>query len=265
MMIFAVDDEPKMLKLLHNAIAEAEPEAEIMDFSKTSDVLNALTERGVRPDAVFSDVEMPGMDGLELAVRVKRAAPDARIIYVTGYPNYAVQAYRLHVHGFILKPVDSERIREELEQFPAPPAPRPNKLRVQCFGHFEVYWQNKPLIFSRKQSKELLAFLVDREGAACSAEDIAAALWEDEDAKAAKNRIRVLINDLRKTLRGVGMEDVLIREHRQLAIRRELVDCDYWRMLAGDVGAMNAFRGEYMTEYSWAELTLGGLHFRKFS
>ena len=96
-----------------------------------------------------------------------------------------------------------------------------------------------------------------------TAEQIAAALWEGEcDMQDAKHRIRNLISDLRKTLRGVGMEDVLIREHNQWAVRTELLDCDYYRMLDGDTDAVNAYRGEYMSQYSWAELTSGRMDFK---
>ena len=59
------------------------------------------------------------------------------------------------------------------------------------------------------------------------------------------------------------MDDLLIREHRELAIRRDMVDCDYYRMLEGDMDALNSYRGKYMMEYSWAELTNANLYFRK--
>ena len=77
------------------------------------------------------------------------------------------------------------------------------------------------------------------------------------------NRIRVLINDLKKTLQSIGMEHVLIREHRELAIRKDLIDCDYYRMLEGDMDAVNSYRGEYMMEYSWAEITNVDLNFKR--
>ena len=57
------------------------------------------------------------------------------------------------------------------------------------------------------------------------------------------------------------MEDILIRRKNNIAIRTELLDCDYYRMLEGDMAAVNAFRGEYMVNYSWAELTAGTLYF----
>ena len=263
MLFFAIDDEPRMLRLLHKAIAEAEPDAKIMDFTEGDDLLSALAER--TPDVVFSDVELQGMTGLELAVRIKNAAPEAKIIFVTGFPQYAADAFRLHANGYILKPAEAERIREELDCLKLPKTEmRPGKLCVRCFGNFEVFWNGQPLIFQRSQTKELLAYLIDREGASCTSGEIALALWSvDGTGQAEKNRIRVLINDLRSTLRKIGMEDVLIRERRLLAIRRDLVDCDYYRMRDGDVSALNAFDGEYMKQYSWAELTAGRLHFKQ--
>lgn len=133
---------------------------------------------------------------------------------------------------------------------------------MRCFGTFEVFWQGEPLKFERRQTRELFAYLVDRRGATCTAEEVIAALWtEDFDLKNAKHRVRNFVADLRATLRFIGMEDVLLRRGSSLAIRTELLDCDYYRMLAGDMAAVNAYRGEYMTNYSWAELTAGMLLF----
>lgn len=264
MLFFAIDDEPKMLRLLHKAIAEAEPDAEIMDFTDGDELLASMCERGMTPDVVFSDVELQGMTGLELAVQIKKTAPETKIIFVTGYPQYAADAYRLHVNGYIVKPAGAERVREELDSLKLPEKKtQPGKLRVQCFGNFDVFWNDKPLIFRRTQTKELLAYLIDREGAACTGAEIITALWENGDAvKNQKAYLRLLAHDLRKTLAAVGMEDVLIREHNQWAVRKELLDCDYYRMRGGEADAINEYHGEYMSQYSWAELTAGRLHFR---
>ena len=262
MLIYAIDDEPNMLYLLHEAIAEAAPGAEIADFSLGSEAAARIESTGEHPDVIFSDIRMPGLSGLELAARLKELSPATRLVFVTGYDDYAMDAYQLHVSGYIPKPVDAERIREELDNL-FPDAPAPRKLRVQCFGSFEVFCQDQPLSFTRKQTKELLAFLVDRRGALCSSEDIIAALWEEtEDSGSAKHRVWNLTSDLRSSLKAVGMEDVLISQGRQFAVRTSLLDCDYYRMLAGDPAMKDAFRGEYMEQYSWAELTKGSLAFR---
>ena len=264
MLVFAIDDEPIVLETLHDALAQALPGAQIRDFGRGKEALHAISKQGLLPDMVFSDIRMPDMDGLELAADIKGISPDTRIIFVTAYSQYALEAWKRHVHGYLMKPVTAEDIQEVVREIPVRAEPAPDRLQVRCFGHFEVYWQGEPVIFGRKQSKELLAYLIDREGAACTAEEIAAALWEDEtDMASAQGRIRRIISDLKATLHGIGMDDVLIRRHRQLAIRRDRVDCDYYRMLGGDADAVNAYRGEYMVDYSWAEITAGKLYFRE--
>ena len=265
MLIFAIDDEPNMLQLLHKAIAQAEPGAEILDFDGAAELLDALRSEGRRPDVVFADIEMPDMDGLTLAVEIKNIAPDSKIVFVTGYSEYAMEAYRRHVNGYLLKPALAEKIREELDTLGLPRvlSGSQEKLQVKCFGHFEVFWQGKPLSFSRRKTKELLAFLVDREGGWCSSEEIIDALWEDEaGGKDPRHYLRVLTSELATVLKDIGQGAALLKKRGQWAIAPALLDCDFYRMLAGDMEAVNAFRGEYMVDFSWAELTAGRLHFQ---
>ena len=85
---------------------------------------------------------------------------------------------------------------------------------------------------------------------------------EAEDPKSAKQRVRHLVNDLKAVLHSIDQDEVLFRQGSRLAVRPELLDCDYYRMLSGDMAAVNRFRGQYMEQYSWAELTKGSLYFR---
>ena len=266
MRIFAIDDEQPMLEELHDAIAQAEPGAEIVDFKRAGDALEAVTEKKLLPDVVFSDIRLPGMDGLSFAVRLKQEHPGVKIIFVTGYGEYAVEAFRRRVNGYLMKPVDAAMVREELDALGLPlQTSDPEKLRVRCFGYFDVYWHDEPVIFARTQTKEMFAYLIDREGAACTAGEIISALWEDSSTvKNPKAYLRVLTQDLRNTLAAIGMEDVLIRSHGQWAVRTELLDCDYYRMKKGDIAALNAYNDDYMKQYSWAEITLAMLSFNKW-
>ena len=263
MIIFAIDDEAAMLSELHNAIGEASPGAEIHDFRFAADALKAITEKDIIPDVVFSDIELPGMDGLDLAIRIKQRAPGAKIVFVTGYSQYAVDAYRQHINGYVLKPIDVQQIRQELDYLTNSDRPESCKLRVRCFGSFEIYWDGKPIAFGRKQTKELLAFLIDR-NSICSSEEISDVLWEgDSDIKACKTRLRRLLHDLKKTFSEIGAENILIRRRGAIGIDSSRMDCDYYRFLKGDLQAINAFTGEYMTQYSWAEATLGRILFKR--
>lgn len=261
MRVFAIDDEQAMLDELCEAIAKAEPNAQICAFKRAAPALEALLQLEDAPDVIFSDIELPGIDGLTFSSRVKAISPTTKIVFVTAYPTYAVDAFRLHVDGFVVKPVEPERIREELDAIMGLGSSSKPRLLVRCFGNFEVFTNGKPLVFSRVLTKEFLAFLVDRAGGTCTSEEVSAALWEGRSVRNQKSYLRVLGSDLRSTLETQGIPNVLIHEHGQWAIRRDLMDCDYFRLLDGDRDAAETYHGEYMAQYSWAEGTVGRLYF----
>ena len=266
MRIYVIDDEPTVLKASEQVIRRALPDAEVTAFRSSAEALDALNNPSGLPDVCFCDIEMPGINGLELALRLKQLSPETKIIFVTAYSEYALEAFRIHAHGYILNPMTAVRVLEEIGESAAIPRETGTELlKVQCFGSFEVFWQGKPLLFNRKKTREMFAYLVDRKGALCSSEEIASAVWEDDgDMRNTKTQIRVLISDLRKTLSNIGQEDVLIRQRGLAAINTDKLDCDYYHMLEGDVNALNSFKGEYMTQYSWAEITAGQLVFGKW-
>ena len=99
MLIFAIDDEPKSLSILHKAIAEAAPQARIMDFPLGTEAVRAIETQGLCPEVVFSDIEMPELDGLALAVKLKQVSPESKIVFVTAYSEYAVDAIRHRISG----------------------------------------------------------------------------------------------------------------------------------------------------------------------
>ena len=67
------------------------------------------------------------------------------------------------------------------------------------------------------------------------------------------------MSDLVKTLREAGLEELVIRSRRDIAINTALVDCDYYDVLNGDREQLRTFMGEYMSNYSWAEFKVGEL------
>ena len=128
---------------------------------------------------------------------------------------------------------------------------------------YDVFVDGRQVDFRRSRAKELFAYLIDINGAQCTTVEAASAIWEDEaDVKVLSHRIRNLIADLRTTLDSIGQGNVLVRKGKTLSINRDLIDCDYYQMLSGSMEAVNSYRGEYMTQYSWATLTEGNLYFR---
>ena len=94
------------------------------------------------------------------------------------------------------------------------------------------------LAFKRSKSKELLAYLVDRNGATCTNGEMLAVLWEDKpDTASLHSHLRNLIFDLSHTLEDAGVNGLLVRGRSTLALDTSKVDCDYYNFLRGDRSA----------------------------
>lgn len=260
MKMIAVDDEKLALEGLLDAIGKVVPDAEVSGFRKTKEALEYVKQEGC--DVAFLDIEMRGMSGLEFAKLLKGVNPQVNVIFTTGYGEYAGDAFGMHASGYVMKPVTPEKIKKELDELRFPIADKNEKrLCVQAFGNFEVLVDGSPVRFQYTKTKELLAYLVDRNGALCSNREIIAALWEDddEDGSGHVSYMKNIRSDLLSTLEQVGCADVVVRQRGQMGIIPEKMKCDYFDYLKGLEEGVRAFRGEYMTQYSWGEYTLGTL------
>lgn len=260
MRFFAVDDEMYMLDEITEILRRVRPNGEVFTFQSPVQALKAANHQQV--DVAFLDIQMGSMTGLELAVQLKKLQPDIHIIFVTGYREYAVQAFKMHATGYLLKPIIEEDLIRELTFIYGE---KENKhIRVQTFGGFELFVDETPVKFERTKAKELLAYLIDRKGAVVSTAQAYAALFEDaEDTSSGKTYFRNIVHSLKNTLKSVGAEDILLRDFNRLAVATQTIDCDYYRFLDGDPIALNHFHDDYMPQYSWAEINNADLHFIK--
>lgn len=265
MLIFALDDEPLLLRKLKRTIAEVLPESEIRDFTRASAALKVIETENIFPDIIFLDIEMPGMSGINLAEKIVEKNPNCKIIFCTSYPQYALDAIQLHIGGYmgyLLKPITKADLEKELE-YVKDRFPNLETLRAKCFGDFEVFFKGEPLRFKRSKTKELFAFLINRNGAGVSAKQICARLWEDEsNDKKNMNYLYQLFDDLRTTLGAIGEEAILQRNGYYYSVDVEKISCDFYEYIKT---GKPEFFGEYMAQYSWAEETaamIGQIHFK---
>ena len=258
MKAIVVDDEQYMLETLEEAVKASSDIEYVKAFSSCSAVLAYAEEHPV--DIAFLDINMRGIGGLGLAEKLMVMQPRCKIVFCTGYEEYAVSAFHLHVSGYLMKPITPDDVQKEINHIKGVKASE-KLLTIKCFGHFEVLYNGESLPFKRKKAKELLAVLVDRNGAGMTAKQICAILFPD-DSDDTKNSayLRQIILDLKNTLKMIGAEDVLRHETPYYRIDTNMVICDYFRYL--DVGKPK-FHGEYMSQYSWAESTCAMLHFKK--
>ena len=250
MIVMAVDDERFALENLAESIERASPDAKVHCFRYPEDALDFAKENHV--DVAFLDVEMIGMNGVELAERLKLYYPDINIIFSTGYGHYRDAAFDLHASGYLTKPITSEKVKKELDNLRRP-IHNSRRIRIRAFGNFEVYLDGNPISFKYSKTKEMLAYLVDRKGALCTNGEIMAILFEDDNGHEAY--FRSLRKDLTDILEMAGCGEVISQQRGRIGIVPELVDCDYFNWCKGMRFGNNAFQGEYMTQYSWGEYT----------
>ena len=257
MIAIAVDDEPLMLGALTKAIKASEDITAVSDFTSCEDALDYI--KSTPADIAFLDINMRGMGGLSLAEKIIGVCPDCKIVFCTGYEEYAIPAFKLHASGYLLKPVSAGYVQIEIDNIKGI-RQKEKPLTVKCFGNFEVYAKGEKLTFKRSKTKELFAFLIDRNGAGVTVAEIGVALWENDEDQKNHNYIHQLFRDLRQSLEAVGVEDIFERNNYLYSVNPEKIDCDYYSYLKT---GKPEFIGEYMFQYSWAEGTCGLLWERK--
>lgn len=250
MNMILVDDEILNLNNLEYIIGKVLPSAAPISFSKASQALAFIQDNPV--DVAFLDINMRGVDGITIAKLMQKRWPNVNIIFCTGFSEYALEALEINCSGYLMKPATEEKVRKALENL-RHPVEAAKRMQLHCFGNFEVYCDGKPIWFKYNRTKELLAYLVDRNGACVSMKELAAVLFEDDQHRSYMYQIRL---DLVNTLTELGIPDVLIQSRGHLGIDREKVDCDYFDFLDKKLTPPVQ---EYMTQYSFSEATCATL------
>ena len=257
MVIYAIDDEQNALEYIVRKIGQVVPDAKIMSFLNAKEAVESAKE--VPFDVAFMDIQMPEITGIDLAKKFKKINPKANMIFVTGYSEYTMDAFSVDASGYLLKPATKDQVKHALDnlRYPLTVAGAP-KACAQCFGDFEFFVNGKPVHFKYNKSKEVVAYLVDHKGALCTNDEVIINLWEDDEDHSAY--YRSLMKDIQDTFRELNIEDVFVRQRAGASIVADKIRCDYYDYIAGKPEGINAYKGEYMQQYSWAEETAAALY-----
>lgn len=110
-----IDDEPHSRDELSHLLSEHK-DIEVID--RCTDAQSGLVSiMNKEPDLVFLDIDMPKINGLELASSLNKLKKKPKVIFATAHEQYAAKAFRVQAFDYLLKPFDEEELREALSRY----------------------------------------------------------------------------------------------------------------------------------------------------
>lgn len=207
-----LDDEQHAIDALTDALAAFEAVEVVGAFTDPLAALEQMTELDCQ--VVFLDIEMPGVNGLELAEKIVARDPDVRIVFVTAYDQYAVEAFDVSAVDYLLKPIRHERMAKTLAKLAAEVqkhrrAAQQSEACISYFGQFQINvgpQLDEPVKLRTKKAIELLAYLAHHRGEDVHKMRIVEEVWPEMDAERALAYLHTCVYQIRKSLKDYGLQ-----------------------------------------------------------
>ncbi|MFJ8514820.1 response regulator [Lysinibacillus xylanilyticus] len=232
--VIVMDDEPLALVNMEKKLKEFNSIEVIKSFTTVKDLLAEGPSLDFQ--VAFLDVEMPGMNGLDIARLLKEWNKNIFIVFVTAYRDYAVQAFEIHSIDYLLKPISKARLETTINRIQellhlenkSTPLQIRNKpeLTIQCFGGFVVLHNNKAVHWRTLKTKELFAFLFSNLNNHVPRDTIIDSLWVDTEFKKARVQLHTTVSYLRTTLSALGYSEVIQYANGSYILQLEDFQCD---------------------------------------
>ena len=119
MKIIILDNHKLIITEIRRQVLSVLPSADCICFTKQREAIEYVKKN--RVEVALLDVDMPGLNGIEVAELMCQINPRLNIIFITGYPEYALQAFTVPVSDFIVKPVSEEALSASFQKLRFPP------------------------------------------------------------------------------------------------------------------------------------------------
>jgi two-component SAPR family response regulator len=236
-------------------------------------LLNAVTDHA---DVAFIDIEMPGMNGLILTEKLQEKNSLLEVIMVTAHDQYALEAFRAHAVGYLLKPASLADVTRQLNILETKRAGRHEKslrctLHVNTFARFQCYTgKDEPHFFQWRTAKarELAAFLHHHQGNQVARDTILDTLWPEMDLDRGIKNFYATSYYLRESLKERGLGHLFERTNGNYLLKWNEINSDEKQFLKAsrkfDQGIADLeelelitgiYTGHYCEEddYTWAD------------
>lgn len=254
MRILIVDDENLVLEDTKEVVEEVLKDHEINAVSSSREAIESTEFGKTCYDLAILDIEMPGINGIELAKLLIDRNPKCEVIFLTAYKDYAFDAYGVKASDYLLKPLTENSFRESighLRYFKLNDEPKKHNIKAVCFGKFTLYADGKLVHFKREKEAEVLAFILSARGEAVDVSAICDSVFGDDSDKNRSYFFKVL-SELRKDLSEYGIENIISSSKGSYIIAADEISCDYFDYLDGKYD--KAWNEEFLEQFGlWTE------------
>ncbi|WP_080834947.1 response regulator [Cohnella massiliensis] len=221
-----VDDEELSVKRLKRLLHESGEfgachaflnPAEAYEFAKTNPI-----------DIAFLDIAMPKLDGMTLSGKLRELDDSIKLVFATGYGDYAVKAFDINALDYLMKPVTAERLDLTLGKIGKGRQSAPS-LRIRLFNGLNLVNRGRPdvpLKLRSPKTEELFAFLLCKR--TVSREEIVETLWGGLETDKALKNLNSTLYYLRQAVDADKTGSVIHAGRTEIRIEENGIDCDLY-------------------------------------
>ncbi len=280
MKVLLIDDEPLALEFLKHRLLRTDVEI-AETFGAAADLKDWLGNARNEADAVFLDIHLPEMNGIELAEQLLEVRPHLEIVFVTAYDDYAIKAFELNALDYLLKPVSAERIAVTVSRLQDSiignseghsPANSEPTIGIRLFQSVRIDTNAAGLVALRwrtAKAQEMFLYLLQHRGNLIRKSDLIELLWPESEDDKAQSQLYTSVYLIRKAIAPYSDHFLLSNTSGSymLTVRDVRVDVEEWEryLMSGTIinektiheyeDALRICSGDYLQEhdYWWAE------------
>ncbi|CAM4158563.1 response regulator [Lederbergia lenta] len=209
MKVILVDDEPILLTHLEKLFKDIDGIQLIGMYSNPYQAIEAVLRD--KPDVVFLDIEMPEINGIEVAEKIQNNLPLINIVFVTAYSEYAVKAFEINAVDYLLKPLNRNRLLKTVQRFQVNnnskelPVQTPMVCCFQSFQFIDAQSQKLQVRWRTNKAEELFLFLLHNRQKPIRKEMILDLFWPETEWDRAYTHMYTTIYQIRKALKSANL------------------------------------------------------------
>lgn len=261
--VIIVDDEKMPINQLCRVLSEFDYIQIVDCYTDPLEAIKAIQE--IKPDVVFLDIEMPQINGIEVAAKLLEVSPKSEVIFVTAYDKYAIEAFEVCAIGYMLKPARKEKLEKTLQRVLKSNEDnksekfidkKVSKYSIQCLGKIDILKDKQPMNinFRSAKVKELFAYYVHYRNRRIHREELVELFWTDMKYEKALTNLNTTHYYLKKILQeavGNRIQIVYKQGYYQLELSDIVYDIDELKeslIFMEDIDEDNRYRYEELIQ-----------------